>query len=1159
MQLPKIIDNERFKLLNVLRQASGDFTELSIATGYWDLKAMNALKLEMEKFEKIRILIGREPQIARSQLNSPEEDFPAKDIEIDLQNLSQESELREIALLTKQWLQSGKLEVRIYRRSFLHAKTYIFGNFNSQKAVGLIGSSNFTLNGLTTNTELNELESDERIVLFQPQTPEQQASHLSWFESKWTDELTEPWNEKLVSILQDSPLGDLFFSPYETYIKTLHDIYQEELIDEEEFSDKSGKGKTLFDFQQKNINALTRRLKKYGVAMLSDSVGLGKTSTSIGVIKRYLDDPEGKKRIEIICPKSIVSQWEKELTEEGVLGYRPITLQNSAEIERKQALDAIASVSLFVIDESHNLRHSGGVRFQQLLDWIRSNPKAHVLLVTATPINNSLMDITTQILLGAAGNSEIMKVTTIDENGQTIQITFHQAVENLMKKINQDLKRDNKIDFKFVRRQMTPIIRAFVVRRTRQGIQKEYGSLIIDGKPTTFPGVIPHVNDYEFSAESTQKVSKVNSKSLPLDLIYSIDPESLANAAKMFKHPIRQLETMIKFDEKNAAQDSAMFYVFQLILMLGFLPYRWRLYETKFYGKTKDQIRELGLPADESKSLLLQVGIFGILRTIFLKRMESSVSALESSLNTYSKKLDFFAKGLGEGKIFSITNFDALESSWDDDDEEYSSSELESRVVATFDPKNFASQELLEDVKSEQELVRVISEQLKILKQDDSKIRSLVEILKGIEANKAGSKVLIFSYFSDTVAYLQNHLATMTPHISEANIGFVSSNNGSDSERLASRFSPVSKRYELKDGEKELQFLVATDVLSEGQNLQDAGVLINYDLHWNPVRMIQRNGRVNRLGTKYKVVSIHNMRPERKLDSYLNLVQRLQGKIDMIRNTIGTDTPVLDEPVNAIEYADAIKDIYDSDEQKRIKALEDAEKAADFLLAEDDYVLDLLEFHKKNSENIVYRNQIYSIPSGKWAVIPKGRKHATEPEALFGLVELNLEPSGIAHQFVSVDESDMSITALSTLQALEWLKTTVEDNQRKADKVIKDRVAISELISTSAQVYQNKAASGAPIGQERDVLRLLHDLQFSSEVINAVRLAFKTNDLYYRKQVDSLKRKIMTAKRVGDKYSIYLDELISVSEKIDAKKVKKVDTSVVSSKVSLIYLKAFEK
>ena len=1155
MIVPKIIDNERFKLLDVLKQVSGDFKDLAIATGYWDLKAMLALKDELEKFDKIRILIGREPQIPRAQVGAPEADFPAHDIEIDLQNLSPESELRAIALKTKEWLETGKLEVRVYRRTFLHAKTYIFGNFNSHKAVGLIGSSNFTLNGLTTNTELNELESDERVVLFQPQTPEQQASHLSWFESKWNDEFTEPWNEKLISIVQDSPLGDLFFSPYETYIKTLHDLYQEELLDEEEFANKSGKGRTLFDFQQKNINALSRRLKKYGVAMLSDSVGLGKTSTSIGVIKRYLNDPEGKKRVEIICPKSIVSQWEKELSEEGILGYRPITLQNSAEIERKQELDDIASVSLFVIDESHNLRHSGGVRFQQLLDWIRNNPKAHVLLVTATPINNSLMDITTQILLGAAGNSEIMKVTTIDENGQTIQITFHQAVENLMKKINQDLKRDNKIDFKYVRRQMTPIIRAFVVRRTRQGIQKEYGSLLIDGKPTTFPVVKPYVNDYEFSAESTDKVSKISSGSLPLELIYSIDPESLANAAKVFKHPMRQLETMNKLDEENVAQDSAMFYVFQLILTLGFLPYRWRLYETKFYGKTKDQIRELGLPADESKSLLQQVGIFGILRTIFLKRMESSVSALETSLSTYSRKLDFFAKGLNEGKIYSITDFAALESSWDDDDEDYSPSELDSRVVATFDPKNFASKELLEDVKSEQELVRVIGEQLKVLKDDDSKIRSLVKILKDIEASKGGSKVLIFSYFSDTISYLQENLTSMTPHITDSNIGFVSSSTGSDSERLASRFSPISKRYKLKDGESELQFLVATDVLSEGQNLQDAGILINYDLHWNPVRMIQRNGRVNRLGTKFKTVHIHNMRPEKKLDSYLNLVQRLQGKIDMIRNTIGTDTPVLDEPENAIEYGDAIKDIYDSDEQKRIKALEDAERAADFLLAEDDYVSDLLEFHRNNSEKIEYRDQIYNIPKGKWSMIPKVKDVQSNSIDLFGLVEITLDSSERAYQFVLIDEIDMSARALSTLQALEILKVDETQNERRPDNINKDRIAINKLMSSSASVYMNKAEVGAPIGQERDVLRLLYELGFTPEEINSVRMSFKSNDLFLRKEVDSLKRKIMTAKRNGNTYQTYLTSLVEISVKPKLDSFVKAQHTVVATQTVLVYSK----
>jgi hypothetical protein len=135
------------------------------------------------------------------------------------------------------------------------------------------------------------------------------------------------------------------------------------------------------------------------------------------------------------------------------------------------------------------------------------------------------------------------------------------------------------------------------------------------------------------------------------------------------------------------------------------------------------------------------------------------------------------------------------------------------------------------------------------------------------------------------------------------------------------------------------------------------------------------------------------------------------------------------------------------------------------------------------------------------------------------------------------------------------LKTNAGDNQRKTDKLEKNRVAISDLISSSAKVYQHKAATGAPIGQERDVLRLLHDLQFSSEIINVVRFAFKTNDLYYRKEVDSLKRKIMAAKRTGAQYIVLLEELIAISEKIESGKDLKFETSVLSAITSLIYAK----
>jgi SNF2 family DNA or RNA helicase len=175
----------------------------------------------------------------------------------------------------------------------------------------------------------------------------------------WEDPLSVEWTEKFGQIIERSPVGNLLYSPFEMYMKTLHVLYNEELEDEKVDEDEKLFGKTLFDFQKKNTRALIRRLKKYQVAMLSDSVGLGKTTTAINVIKEYFSAPGGKKRVEIICPKSIVKQWEKELTAEGIFGHTPITLQNSKEIDSKRELDNIAAVSLFVIDESHNLRKTG--------------------------------------------------------------------------------------------------------------------------------------------------------------------------------------------------------------------------------------------------------------------------------------------------------------------------------------------------------------------------------------------------------------------------------------------------------------------------------------------------------------------------------------------------------------------------------------------------------------------------------------------------------------------------------------------------------------------------------------------------------------------------------------------------------------------------------
>jgi len=363
----------------------------------------------------------------------------------------------------------------------------------------------------------------------------------------------------------------------------------------------------------------------------------------------------------------------------------------------------------------------------------------------------------------------------------------------------------------------------------------------------------------------------------------------------------------------------------------------------------------------------------------------------------------------------------------------------------------------------------------------------------------------------------------------------VSSKNKGDSENMASRFSPKSKKYELKEGETELQYLFSTDVLSEGQNLQDAGILINYDLHWNPVRMIQRNGRVNRLGSEFEEVYIYNMKPEQKLDTYLELVKRLEGKINLIRNTVGTDTPVLDEPENPIEYTDSVTDIYSSDVETRLKALKDAEKASDFLLSEDEFVIDLKKFNSNEDYPKEYKDSIYSISDSKWALTPNQEVRGQERPEAFGLARLyaEAEEEPIGYQFAKLDRKGTQIQAVSQLQALEWLRTNPEDNKRSKDQITVDKVAVKNQLESKVIQYFGQEETGSLIGQENTILRLLYENGYEQAEIDLVRDVFKTRNIFYKREIDKLKRTIMRQKNKGDMYQDDLRDLVKVAKEID--------------------------
>ena len=1153
--LPRIIENQRQKLSDTLITLCEQNQHLSIATGYWDMQAMELMLPHLENMKSIRLLIGREPMIPRHQIKNPEDDFPALDFKFDLEHIQPSSNALNAATKTIELIKSGQLQVKIYRGSFLHAKTYIFGNFDSDKAVGIIGSSNFTNNGLTQNSELNQLEPDARIVTFNPRTASQEHGHLSWFETFWNHELSELWNEKFLTIIGQSPIGNILFSPYEMYIKTLYEIYQDEIVEEIESSGNLEDGKQLFAFQNKNAQALIRKLNKHGVAMLSDSVGLGKTTTAIEVIKKYLDNPLGRQRIEIITPKSIVSQWEKELLLAGVNGHKPISLQNSAEIEAKRSLDSIASVTLFVIDESHNLRQSNGIRFQQLLDWIRENPKCHVLLMTATPINNNLSDLTNQILLGTGGNANVMKITITGDQKQTEQITFHQAIENLNKKIKQDLKRNQLIDFDAIKSTMIPIIRNFVVRRTRQGITSEYGSLLINGKEQKFPEVIPEVLKYEFDSTALENLLAVNIEGLDFKRLINVDPNYLSELSKTLKHPLRILEEADNPPPEGNFEVNPMGLIFQLILLLGFIPYRWKIYQRQYYGKSREEIRELlRNQSSESKRLLQQLSIYGILRTIFLKRMESSVASLQQSLKNYRTKLDYFHQGILNGEVHSISNLDAYIASLDDEDLEFNENDFANTFETKVTEKDFNLKVILEDIENEKKIINLLDSYLQILEENDPKLEALITEIERLHKTHPNEKVLIFSYFSDTLTYLENRIFSKSKLFTTDNTGFVSTNSKNSSDHLASRFSPKSKLYKLKSDETELKYLFSTDILSEGQNLQDAGILINYDLHWNPVRMIQRNGRINRLGSEFETVRVFNMRPERQLDEHLKLIRRLQGKIDLIRNTIGTDSPVLDEPENPMEFSDSIEDIYSENLNKRLEAIKNAEKAADFLLAEDEFIVDLKKFLRDPDFSEKYREEVLNISAGKWGNFSLEETIGLKRPPKMALAKLISKDGNVGFQFVEVDDNKKQIRAVSQLQALSWLKTTKEENSRTHEKFNLDKVILKQVVEENVLSFSENVVTGSLIGQENDILRLLFEATYSDFEINTVREAFTTTNVYYKRDMAKFKKTIISKRNANQNYQEDLTNIVKLATNIIVNESKNEESSPHLAKLQLVYV-----
>lgn len=1068
----KIIDNGRKNLSDTLNKISESHEHISIATGYWDLPGLLEVFDSIENYKSIRLIIGQEPIAPRFanklDINEPEKSFPEIDFKASLASLEQKQEFRDLIYRTKKLIDDGVMQVKVYRRSFLHAKAYVFGNYESESAVGVIGSSNFTGAGLTTNTELNAVESDHRIVKFQPHNDTDEYGHLSWFDNIWNDELNEEWNGKFKELLQDSPVGDLTFGAYDAYIKTLMEVFPDELIPKPELGQQTQD--ILYTFQNRNAGILINKLEKMGTAILSDSVGLGKTITAGAVVRHYID--KGAKRIVAIVPASLKQQWIDDLANvfELIHGsdFIVVSQQDLNAMETISELDKIKQVDLFIVDEAHNLRNTSSTRYEHVLGWFQGNPDSKVLLLTATPINNSLNDLVNQIQLGLKGELDSVLVPYRNPSNKRLEtIDFFDALNRIQKRSNSEAD----FDWNSVKPTLVSGISHYLVRSTRQGVENEGGITTKDGTKKAFPKSIVEQVEYKFSDDVASQVSEMIENSTD-DLeginAKNIDLEEITNATQRSCHPFDFKDDFINGETVTDAIPN----VFQLVTLFGFTPYKPETYKHKIYQKTPEEIKNLGIKGKESQIINIQLSIHNMLLVTWLKRLESSAASLLQSIKTYEQRLEAYDKWLEKGYILSFKDIETVEQEYGEDiekafddyddyipGEDENGEELKRHGVERkpADDTKYNINAMIKDISRDRIIARVLIDILEVLANadNDSKLQEFAKYLESVSnSGKHGNKVLVFSFFADTINYLKENLPGL---VSIDNFvlrsEFISGKSGSV-EPIVRRFSPVSKKYELKDGEQQLDFLFSTDILSEGQNLQDAGILINYDLHWNPVRMIQRNGRVNRLGSRYDEVLISNLKPENNIELYLNLLARLQKKISTIKHTVGLDQGVLSsDDINPIEFVEDIRKLYSSDKDVAANTLEELEDESDILSWTNDHIYQLRDFLNNKEEAEIER--VKNIPYGKWCYLPdKSPQEGSKTLSLQfveGKTSITNEPIEQTFFIETSTEGEYPSEIVEEYMALQKIQTTPEDNERLQDKITVDREKVKRRSSNTAK------------------------------------------------------------------------------------------------------------
>lgn len=928
---PLIIDNQNSESLaqsinEHLNDEELSISEVQIASAFFNPRGFNLILKSLKGVKKIKIMLGAEPEPESKRIHKlPGDpyDFDELLIENNINTLSESLKDERDSLPFDlendnaiknllNFLKSKHVEIRLYSKKFLHAKAFLFIGEDKQFVTG---SSNLTLGGLKNNLELNLGIFDNEL----------QQRLEDWYLDLWDD--AEPYD--LAKIYED-----LYeeYSPYEIYLIVLWQLYGEELIDEASEDESEIR---LSRFQQHGVKRALRILDKYHGVMIADGVGLGKTYLGLAIMKTFV---ERKERVLIICPAALGGMWEGVMSDSQlfseVISYNKFRDDSQFGGENDYLDRNIEEYALVVIDEAHNYRSADTDNAKALRGLLRQRKK--LVLLTATPVNNSIMDLFNLL------SYFLKQDASLSDVGITSLLERFKTADSIEPgKLNPDI--------------LYPIIDNTTVKRPRNFVKEFYPDDTLqgsDGEPftITFPKPIPKKVNYDLNELNPNFFEELKDILMPehgdpkLTLArYKAENYLKGETREIRIRSIRENKKVITTMKLDLTDQATFMFESEddnplgLVLEDAFKGLEIISIDNKkcpdlrvgdiiksINGKKTRQLSEIKSVITNSLSINQENAASGLLRSNLLKRFESSIHSFSLTLSRLIQGYSFFLETIDKGKVPLREFFQENSIADDQDIDDLLMNESIMQDISNYDIDRFKS-----DLKNDYEILISIQKEITIDQHKSSKLAELSKLLKSIildakedsiddEDARQKRKVMIFSYFEETTSWIKDYLEVVLSNDPELEpykgklavvTGKTQEWDGLSKDEVIDRFAPISM--EAREGtEDKYDLMVCTDVLAEGLNLQQCRNIINYDLPWNPMRLVQRHGRIDRLKSPHPEVYMYSFFPDNRLDDLLQLEQRIRNKIAIASASIGVEvTPIVDGAESELIFSDTIEEI----------------------------------------------------------------------------------------------------------------------------------------------------------------------------------------------------------------------------------------------------------